>query len=139
MKRLKFLATGLSFAAFCATAAAQDTPTPQPNPTRPAIYTPEAAPVSAAPAPCIRRMTGAKPNQLLPVVIGARIGEHEDRTRFVVEMSDPVKLRIFTLANPNRVVIDLPEVLWRLSGGGSSPPARAWSAKAIVMGPLPAG
>ena len=48
-------------------------------------------------------------------MIGARIGEHEDRTRFVVEMSDPVKLRIFTLVNPNRVVIDLPEVLWRLA------------------------
>jgi N-acetylmuramoyl-L-alanine amidase len=114
MKSLKFVATGLGFAAFCATAAAQDTPTP--SPTRPAVYTPEAAPVSAAPAThasAESAMSGA--NQLLPVVIGARIGEHEDRTRFVVEMSDPVKLRVFTLANPDRVVIDLPEVLWRLS------------------------
>jgi N-acetylmuramoyl-L-alanine amidase len=49
------------------------------------------------------------------VVINARIGEHDDRTRFVVELSDPVKFRVFTLANPNRVVIDLPEVLWRLA------------------------
>ena len=49
-----------------------------------------------------------------PVVISARIGEHSDRTRFVIELSDPVRLRVFTLANPNRVVIDLPEVLWRL-------------------------
>jgi N-acetylmuramoyl-L-alanine amidase len=114
MKSLKFIATGLGFAAFCATAAAQDTPAPQPNPSRPAIYTPDPAPVSAASA--VRASNdGPVANQLLPVVIGARIGEHQDRTRFVVEMSDPVKLRVFTLANPNRVVIDLPEVLWRLS------------------------
>jgi N-acetylmuramoyl-L-alanine amidase len=112
MKRLKFLATGLGFAAFCAAAAAQEAPKPQPNPSRPAIYAPEAAPVS--PAPTVHPATEGT-NQVLPVVIGARIGEHEDRTRFVVEMSDPVKLRVFTLANPNRVVIDLPEVLWRLS------------------------
>jgi N-acetylmuramoyl-L-alanine amidase len=106
MKSPKFIATGLAFAAFCATASAQDTPAPQPNPTRPAIYTSDAPPPVPAVAPA---------NQLLPVVIGARIGEHEDRTRFVIEMSDPVKLRVFTLANPNRVVIDLPEMLWRLS------------------------
>jgi len=49
-----------------------------------------------------------------PVVLDARIGEHSDSTRFVVEVSDPVSVRIFTLANPNRVVLDMPEVLWRL-------------------------
>jgi len=116
MQSLKFIATGLSFAAFCATAAAQDAPTPLPSPSRPAVYTPEAGPVSAPPAAhSSTDGAAAGANQLLPVVIAARIGEHEDRTRFVVEMSDPVKLRVFTLANPNRVVIDLPEVLWRLS------------------------
>ena len=51
-----------------------------------------------------------------PIVMNVRIGEHPDRTRFVIELSDPVKLRVFTLANPNRVVIDMPEVLWRLNG-----------------------
>ena len=51
-----------------------------------------------------------------PVVMNVRIGEHQDRTRFVIELSDPVKLRVFTLVNPNRVVIDMPEVLWRLNG-----------------------
>jgi N-acetylmuramoyl-L-alanine amidase len=48
-----------------------------------------------------------------PVIIDARISEHPDRTRFVVEISDPVKVRIFTLANPDRAVIDIPEALWR--------------------------
>lgn len=50
-----------------------------------------------------------------PVVLSARIGEHADRTRFVIELSDPVNLRTFTLTNPDRVVVDMPEVQWRLS------------------------
>ena len=51
-----------------------------------------------------------------PIVMGARIGEHPDRTRFVVELSDPVDIRTFTLTGPNRVVIDLPAVQWHLEG-----------------------
>jgi len=50
-----------------------------------------------------------------PVVLSARIGEHDDRTRFVIELSDPVNLRTFTLTNPDRVVVDMPEVSWRLN------------------------
>ncbi len=49
-----------------------------------------------------------------PIVMSAHIGEHADRTRFIVEMSDPVAMRVFTLANPNRVVIDMPAVQWHL-------------------------
>lgn len=56
------------------------------------------------------------PSGPAPVVMNVRIGEHPDSTRFVVELSDPVKLRVFTLANPNRVVIDMPQMLWRLNG-----------------------
>jgi N-acetylmuramoyl-L-alanine amidase len=57
----------------------------------------------------------AKPGPV-PIVMGIRIGEHDDRTRFVVEVSDPLALRVFTLANPNRIVIDLPAVQWHLDG-----------------------
>lgn len=49
-----------------------------------------------------------------PVVIGARIGEHPGMTRFVLELSDAVTPRVFTLVNPDRVVMDLPDVLWRI-------------------------
>src|SRR5205085_887801 len=52
--------------------------------------------------------------QARPVVMGARIGEHPGLTRFVLELSDPVTPRVFTLANPDRVVMDLPGVLWRI-------------------------
>jgi N-acetylmuramoyl-L-alanine amidase len=49
-----------------------------------------------------------------PIVLSARIGEHDDRTRFVIELSDPVNLRAFTLTKPDRVVVDMPEVQWRV-------------------------
>lgn len=57
-----------------------------------------------------------KAQSQLPVVMSARIGDHADRTRFVVELSDPLSLRTFTLNNPNRVVIDMPAVQWHLDG-----------------------
>ncbi len=57
---------------------------------------------------------GSKVQGPLPMVMSARIGEHEDRTRLVIELSDPLNLRAFALANPDRVVIDMPEVSWRL-------------------------
>jgi N-acetylmuramoyl-L-alanine amidase len=57
---------------------------------------------------------GSKSQGPLPIVMSARIGEHEDRTRLVIELSDPVNLRAFALANPDRVVIDMPQVSWRL-------------------------
>jgi N-acetylmuramoyl-L-alanine amidase len=53
--------------------------------------------------------------QTQPIVMGARIGEHPGLTRFVLELSDPVTPRVFTLAVPDRVVIDLPDVLWRIT------------------------
>ena len=58
----------------------------------------------------------SKSSNQLPIVMSARIGEHSDRTRFVVELSDPLNLRTFTLNNPNRIVIDLPAVQWHLDG-----------------------
>jgi N-acetylmuramoyl-L-alanine amidase len=75
---------------------------------------PQAVRPSVAPPPPVSSVAAA-PSAALPVVIGARIGEHPNGTRFVIEVSDPLTLRVFTLANPDRVVIDMPEVLWRLN------------------------
>ncbi|MGE0261036.1 MAG: N-acetylmuramoyl-L-alanine amidase [Alphaproteobacteria bacterium] len=49
-----------------------------------------------------------------PTVIEARIGIAADGTRFVIEATEALPYRIFTLADPYRVVIDLPEVDWRV-------------------------
>src|SRR3546814_726452 len=52
-----------------------------------------------------------------PEVTAARIGETPERTRFVLEMNEDLPYRVFTLPDPFRVVLDLPEVAWSLSGG----------------------
>ncbi len=49
-----------------------------------------------------------------PEVSAARLGEHPDRTRFVLEISESPAYRVFTLPDPFRVVIDLPEFSWTL-------------------------
>ena len=72
------------------------------------------APAKPVPATGAGPSPGGNAGGNLPIVLSARIGEHEDRTRFVIELSDPVNLRTFTLTNPDRVVVDMPEVSWRL-------------------------
>lgn len=63
-------------------------------------------------------LAGAGPAWAAPEVTAARIGEAPERTRFVMEMSGDLSYRVFTLPDPFRVVIDLPEVAWRLPGEG---------------------
>ena len=48
------------------------------------------------------------------VVTEIRVGNHGNRTRFVLDLSGGVTAEVFTLANPYRIVIDLPEIGWRL-------------------------
>ena len=119
MRKARNIALGIIACLFLGSAAAQDAPVPKPPPQtvddviakilreKPGTASPAAQKAQAAlvqaPAP-------------EPIVMGARIGEHPDRTRFVVELSDPVDMRTFTLTSPNRVVIDMPAVQWRLEG-----------------------
>jgi len=49
-----------------------------------------------------------------PEITAARLGETQERTRFVLEMSEDLPYRVFTLPDPFRVVLDLPEVAWDL-------------------------
>lgn len=48
------------------------------------------------------------------VVTDIRIGEHEGKTRVVLDLNQAVPFSVFTLSDPYRVVVDLPEVGWRL-------------------------
>lgn len=45
-------------------------------------------------------------------VENVRLGQHSDRTRVVLDLSEPVEFKLFTLADPYRVVVDLPEMTW---------------------------
>jgi len=53
-------------------------------------------------------------NSTMPVASDARIGGDEIRTRFVVDIDRPVDFRVFILADPYRVIIDLPQVAFNL-------------------------
>jgi N-acetylmuramoyl-L-alanine amidase len=68
-------------------------------------------------------MLGAAGAASRPSVLTVRLGGDADGTRFVMEMTAPTAYKVFTLANPYRVVIDLPEITWsaapaRLPAGG---------------------
>ena len=61
-----------------------------------------------------------------PVASEVRLGGDETQTRMVVDFSQKIELRAFTLANPYRVIIDLPQVVFRL------PPKTGESGRGLV-------
>ncbi|WP_334129126.1 N-acetylmuramoyl-L-alanine amidase [Sneathiella sp.] len=46
-------------------------------------------------------------------VSAVRLGQHETKTRFVMELNAAPTFDVFLLADPYRIVIDLPELTWR--------------------------
>jgi N-acetylmuramoyl-L-alanine amidase len=50
----------------------------------------------------------------IPVATDARLGGDDKQTRFVMDLSQKVDIAAFTLADPYRVVIDLPQVTFKL-------------------------
>jgi N-acetylmuramoyl-L-alanine amidase len=49
-----------------------------------------------------------------PVATDARVGGDEAQTRFVMDLSRKIDVRAFTLADPYRVVLDIPQVTFQL-------------------------
>jgi N-acetylmuramoyl-L-alanine amidase len=60
---------------------------------------------AAAPAPAA---------ESFPLASDVRLGGDETQTRFVMDLSRKIDLHAFTLADPYRVVIDIPQVSFRL-------------------------
>jgi N-acetylmuramoyl-L-alanine amidase len=52
-----------------------------------------------------------------PIASDARLAGDAKQTRFILDLDKPVQFRAFTLADPYRVVIDLPQVNFQLPGG----------------------
>ena len=52
-----------------------------------------------------------------PEVLDVRLGLHPDKTRVVLDLTEAPGYRIFPLADPYRMVVDLSEVVWRLPDG----------------------
>jgi N-acetylmuramoyl-L-alanine amidase len=61
-------------------------------------------------------------------ITGVRLGDHPDATRFVLDLSESVDFRVFVLADPYRVVIDLPEVAW------DAPPPKEGQSVGLIKG-----
>jgi N-acetylmuramoyl-L-alanine amidase len=61
-----------------------------------------------------------------PVASEVRLGGDETATRMVVDFSQKIDLHAFTLANPYRVIIDLPQVVFRF------PPNTGESGRGLV-------
>jgi N-acetylmuramoyl-L-alanine amidase len=55
------------------------------------------------------------PTPAAPVLVSdVRIGHANGHTRFVLNLSEKADFQVFTLADPYRIVIDFPEVAWRI-------------------------
>ena len=76
------------------------------------------APAGAEERAAVVRPTATIPPDAFPIASDARLGGDATRTRLVMDLSRPIEVAAFTLADPYRVVIDLPQVTFQL-------PARA--------------
>jgi N-acetylmuramoyl-L-alanine amidase len=61
------------------------------------------------------------PNPILvadfPVASDARLAGDSKQTRFVLDLDKAIRFRAFALADPYRVVVDMPEVNFQLAAG----------------------
>jgi N-acetylmuramoyl-L-alanine amidase len=55
---------------------------------------------------------GLSSAQAGPNVTDVRIGSSKERTRLVLDLSDRVSFKVFSLDKPNRIVVDLPSLQW---------------------------
>lgn len=61
-----------------------------------------------------------------PAATAVRLGGDQSDTRFVMDLSGKIELHAFTLADPYRVVVDIPEVIFRL------PPKAGESGRGLI-------
>ncbi|WP_076860111.1 N-acetylmuramoyl-L-alanine amidase [Bradyrhizobium mercantei] len=104
-KHLVFLGCGLLCAAasvFAVAGAPSAAEGPQAGPSAPAA----SAPATSAPN--------------FPVASGARLAGDDKQTRFILDLDRKIEFRAFPLADPYRVVVDIPQVNFQLATGTGS-------------------
>ena len=86
---------------------------------------------------CMLALSGGSAPAFALDITNFRLGAHPDKTRVVVEMDSPSpSFRAFILADPVRLVIDLPDFRWRV-GSIAKPPGTGVTD--IRQGPLQPG
>ena len=68
----------------------------------------------------------AAPPDSFAVATDVRLGGDDSQTRFILDLSRKIDLHAFTLADPYRVVVDIPEVLFKL------PPKAGESGRGLI-------
>jgi N-acetylmuramoyl-L-alanine amidase len=58
-------------------------------------------------------VTGSPTAERYPVASEIRLGGDETRTRLIADLSEKIEIRAFALANPYRVVIDMPQLVFQ--------------------------
>ena len=70
--------------------------------------------MAAEPGMTAHKLTPVAESTPFPVATDVRVGGDDKQTRFVVDLSQKIDVATFTLADPYRVVIDLPQVTFKL-------------------------
>jgi N-acetylmuramoyl-L-alanine amidase len=78
-----------------------------------ALLCPDATVLGAAEGPASGPITAPS----LPVASDGRLAGDSKQTRFVLDLDKAIAFRAFTLADPYRVIVDIPEVSFRLAPG----------------------
>jgi N-acetylmuramoyl-L-alanine amidase len=70
----------------------------------------------------------SRPGNELPLASDVRVGGDDAQTRLIVDLSQKIDVRAFTLANPYRVVIDMPQVNFQF------PPKAGETGRGLIKG-----
>jgi N-acetylmuramoyl-L-alanine amidase len=79
-----------------------------------AILLGDSAALAAGSVVVARQLAPVTQPTSFPVVTDVRLGGDDKQIRFVVDLTQKVDLAVFTLADPYRVVVDLPQVTFKL-------------------------
>ena len=74
-------------------------------------------PSSPVPSLAIPAVPGSAATADFPVASDARLAGDGKQTRFVLDLDKPIQFRAFALADPYRVVVDIPQVSFQLAAG----------------------
>src|SRR5450631_4316055 len=70
--------------------------------------------MAAEPGIAVEKLAAVTESASIPVATDVRLGGDDKQTRFVIDLTQKVDVAAFTLADPYRVVIDLPQVSFKL-------------------------
>jgi N-acetylmuramoyl-L-alanine amidase len=78
---------------------------------------PTAAQAPSNQAPATQAAVPSPASANFPIVSDARLAGDAKQTRFILDLDRPVQFRAFALADPYRVVVDLPQINFKLPAG----------------------